>query len=1167
MPLKDANGNQINPFEWMRQSNKTIAWIGKFRKDDPNPRYIFSQGRHQSKNEGPLDPATLFEVLKPCLYRSDEYALTIGKMAYRAYTLKPPISAGNDDKVQPILMDSKLMEAVERYAASGSNEDEHATIAQDIGGDLFKELLNNLNIVARFTHSHFAKSLLTIAKNYLLLYTNTKLPRNLRKSVANWNKIISTNQFVATAIVTYLVCYDGDNSKVMIDFRKNLQTHKFGKTQDEKRIIDQLESGLKHLKEILRQNTEGDSVWSQTIMQNDFESGWLENYADNLDFGISGCTQIYACQPNTFIAYYQTFIQASDALQRFVRTPTLHAFLFCWFASKYGHHTYNALDQAAKSMYQTSIQDEGKTWYRDYGEDESAIQRKVKKSKEAAERTIDKFAQQVGEQADSYKMYARAVQETIEEGFYPKRKFDSSTLYKRLEELFVLLSQLTSAEMVQLSKEIVELQTKLRVFNDTIVGLKKENQTLTINDFKKALQAKARDEDEKTFVQKVIENTEYPDNSQLLKERVGDAFASVLTQQCHEKLATNYQGQAENLKQGEWNLERIYRLRRVLNLPSSSEKSSLPGISVTTQVMVNTETEEKKAKCLKLFQSTAETVLNQSLLKPQKQSLPVPIQLRNDVEQLSSLISDGKIKGKINHGKVCLGNVQIEMNDEQEPVTIEIEMDSQENWPKLLSKEAQVEFDKKTYSVVEVFNADGSLDKFLRQMPLDKGLLPQFEQLSVSGNAIQEKYVNVQQVNDPLQSQFEKKCRAWLLGEYIAAAPKEETNLDGVDVSQVLGIMMDMVEKIGDPSVGEPLFNSGPDDKTTAKLPEINLSKYYPVVDDDDEGPGELADVLLFYYELAKSLQEVSSYLKELRDLKSSFNLLRNEDIKVIILNETLPEHVERVKAVPKYLEVQDVPAFIYLTKQSEADQGLLKFSNRILNALPKPTGQILQLPIVVSAQALNVNNVAMPVINEQGLSLPMIAPTSMTGSMAAKTLVVKDVPTNPLILMFLSLMVENNNVFGYWPKDVDVMVDLEDYLMDKVGVAFDANKPLVTYFRKIWLEQQEKHPHAFLRHNLIFVKWVNMALLLKAQGSNLKEGKLFDEAYTQQDYYEAAFSMSGLRNLQGRMIPYCGEQPIANGGFPPSLLNTPNFGAIVKNNEQAITFQQIDWRQQLGYL
>ncbi|OAD20471.1 hypothetical protein THIOM_003827 [Candidatus Thiomargarita nelsonii] len=52
-------------------------------------------------------------------------------------------------------------------------------------------------------------------------------------------------------------------------------------------------------------------------------------------------------------------------------------------------------------------------------------------------------------------MYAQAVQENIEEGFYPDRKFDSITLYKRLEALFVLLSQLTSAEMVQLSKEIV----------------------------------------------------------------------------------------------------------------------------------------------------------------------------------------------------------------------------------------------------------------------------------------------------------------------------------------------------------------------------------------------------------------------------------------------------------------------------------------------------------------------------------------------------------------------------------------------------------------------------------------------------------------------------------------------------------------------------------------
>jgi hypothetical protein len=354
MSLVNANGDPIDPLEWMKQSNQTIAWIGKFRQEDPNPRYIFSQGKHLSLNEGPLDPATLFEVLKPCLYRSDEYAITIGKMAYRAYTLKPPITAGKDDKPQPLLMDSKLLDAVERYAASGSNEDEDAKIAQDIGGELFKELLKNLDIVARFTHSHFAKALLTIAKNYLLLYANTKLPGNLKKSVANWTHILSTDQFVATAIVTYLVCYDGDNVKAMGDFRKSLQEYKFGRTTgDKKTIIDQLESGLSQLKKNFVHESRGGIAYGHKPKTKLILNlvGW-KKYADSQDFGFNGCTQLSGSQPNTFIVYYQTFHQASDAIHRFVRTPTLHAFLFCWFASKYADHTYNALGDPAKSMYE-----------------------------------------------------------------------------------------------------------------------------------------------------------------------------------------------------------------------------------------------------------------------------------------------------------------------------------------------------------------------------------------------------------------------------------------------------------------------------------------------------------------------------------------------------------------------------------------------------------------------------------------------------------------------------------------------------------------------------------------------------------------------------------------------------------------------------------------------
>src|SRR5690606_37798596 len=94
---------------------------------------------------------------------------------------------------------------------------------------------------------------------------------------------------------------------------------------------------------------------------------------------------------------------------------------------------------------------------------------------------------------------------------------------------------------------------------------------------------------------------------------------------------------------------------------------------------------------------------------------------------------------------------------------------------------------------------------------------------------------------------FTRGARALALGEYMSATPPEESNLGVADLSNVLGIALDMVEHVGEVDDGK-MFKAGvtlPPDV----LARMNLSVHYPV-----NNARELSSVLQYHYGQCETL-------------------------------------------------------------------------------------------------------------------------------------------------------------------------------------------------------------------------------------------------------------------------------------------------------------------------
>ena len=271
------------------------------------------------------------------------------------------------------------------------------------------------------------------------------------------------------------------------------------------------------------------------------------------------------------------------------------------------------------------------------------------------------------------------------------------------------------------------------------------------------------------------------------------------------------------------------------------------------------------------------------------------------------------------------------------------------------------------------------LDEFTAsrdEADLPKDVLDQVDTLSKTQDKIHTKYTAMDQ-----NARLNRGLRTLLLGEYMLAAPAGTVHLGEDDLSVILGIMLDMVEHIGDATkdgrVEPKLLTNAPTEGLTG-LSHINISGHYPVADF-----GQLDAVLEYHYTLCQKLTKARTYLREIGELSRFLDAVAGT-LKVVIINDTLRGYCDNVKASSQFLAAADAPAIVYLTAQAGADRESLEaFAKKVVRAVQDRTNSPnVQIPIVVSADPnLSPNGVALPLLCPKTVGLPSVRAVESPGA------------------------------------------------------------------------------------------------------------------------------------------------------------------------------------------
>ncbi|MBR8828176.1 MAG: hypothetical protein DSM107014_09820 [Gomphosphaeria aponina SAG 52.96 = DSM 107014] len=1127
----------------LKKSNKTLAIIGKFRSEDDQIRYVF---KNTGTKDGKISVADLFAKLKPELRSSSKGILPIGDTIFNKYELDTPLNAGDKGNSQPILFDSPLLDGT---IYSG----EEATGIQEQGKEVVKQLIESLDTVAYFTKSNFTKSLLKIAKHYLFLEANEHLEHKIAED-AQWYTTIYSERGLCSIIVQYLSAHEQDEPEIEIAFRKflnDLKNNSGEKIYTEEQI-NQLAEALIRCKRVMLDGAEEDTTWSKIAKTSVFS--WLKNYASDSDYGISHPQIGKKVGDRNFLAYYNVFMEASDKIHRLVRTQAIHSSIFCWLASKYTKWEVTSTEQAAQKMYEIGVENQGEKRIR--GESREARSRNLELIQKAK---IEETIANKIEGDENYQIFAEIAEDNIFVALLPDRAVTLKALRLRAKNLFKKLNQIASGKAGQLLKENDEFNQLFVKYYRSILNTETDAE---ITEFAERLNKEAAKDkdlekfknlDMKKLIEVVIKKAQEDEEDRTLKIKVKEAFISEFAQKSKNRFAEEYLKNQDQITREKQNAEDLYDLRSMIDVGFKQETAGGPVNVVTDLSMPDFDNidQDIKIKRRENIRQETQTATNKSFNGQIVAAKP------SIFESLPANTKSNVIDGE---GQT-IGSFTINKNN------IELTVDNIEDSDKISSTEAKIEFDGKTYKIhdldiPEIMDLPKS-DEIKKAKKIAETAQNNFQQLSKSMDAILEKYQN-EESSEPY---FNRSFRSLLLCEYIQSAPKGATQIGREDLSNILGLMVDIVEHIGEVD-NDKIFDGvlSKEPELLRLLQKINLSQYYPV-EEGEEGKRQISTILQYHYELCKKLNNVKKYLQELEELKNFFAAMQRTDLEIVVINSTVGEYgdIYNIEDYETYSFNADYPAVVYLTSQSQADAGSLTKMADTLGELidDYDNAKNLQIPIFVSPQTLPVDKIPLPLIcPTEKFELPLLVfdPNETPGKdKLSITTDWQEQQNSYLLLSAATMLVDSSIAMGSVTK---FLPPVSNKIRKDFDINIKKNQALVDLLRQFWLSSKCK-----LIDTLIFTKWLNVMILAKREDNkiNIKEdfGQVLDEKLWNirefPEVSQAAFAtISPLANLPVKVEynnQFSSPSSLGGGDFP--MMET--YGTSLEKAEKYIF--EVPWK------
>jgi hypothetical protein len=421
--------------------------------------------------------------------------------------------------------------------------------------------------------------------------------------------------------------------------------------------------------------------------------------------------------------------------------------------------------------------------------------------------------------------------------------------------------------------------------------------------------------------------------------------------------------------------------------------------------------------------------------------------------------------------------------------------------------------------------------------------------LTTANNRIADAYTS--QLPD---GDIHRDARALALTEYMLAAPPATLGLDVSDVSNVLGVMIDMVRHIGDRGLGEKLFLPGPLEDQTP-LSKINLSEHYPAVDSP-----HFSEIFKYHYDLCENLNKVHDFLSDVAEVRDLLRMLRGSSTRVVIYNETLEEHADE-GTNEALCPIAHPSRVIYITRQADAP-GLSTLATRIVDLFnKKKEAPRFSLPIIVSPVKLT-GAPSLPFIDPSVVALPpMIAmheeilrdkskgkgkklPEDKLLLQLQSSSESAEVHIHPLLLLAASLTLSSSqdSRFGVLGE---VHHKLQKELRSNLGVTAVQAGKLVELLRSVWTS-----PEGPVIPLLLVATWLNVAAAALRSGTEIPKGAFYNwvasvyaDVTTRQEIFNAFGTLKednaaldqqvSLKNAQGTAM-------VAQGSGADYSLMTP---------------------------
>lgn len=1031
--------------ELLRKSNKTLAIMGLFRSGDEQVRYVVKRSGSQGGTVSPM--ANFFNEVKPELRCLTKGVLEVGDKRFYKYNLKTPLEADNTYYSQPILFDSPLLEGI------GYLRNEEKTI-QEQGKTVVKKLIEKLDHIAYFTHSNFSKSLLKIAKEYLYITVNLKEDEHL-VSVAQWRNTFNSDHTLCSKILQYLTAYEPDEPEIETDLRQYLKSIK--KENSDVSVytheqIKKLVEALVQCKTVMRKGDEEDVTWRKITEFKEFS--WLEDYRGDSIYGLKHP----GLGKNSFLAHYQSFIEASDEIHRLVRTQAIHPSIFCWLVSKYSEWDGSAetIADAASEMFEIGVKKQGDDRIRSETYEEQCKNRQIIK-----EAKVDEQFNEI-EGDENYKQPAEIVKDNIYDVLLPERSFGRKALLKRAKGLFTFLSQMAGGKVGELLRENDKFNHLFVKYYRKILNTESDR----IEDFQKELGNLAKTDREarefqfniEGFIEEVIEKAKQSETKDVvLKIKVKEAFISEFARESKTSFARRYLENKNEIESDLQLAEDLYDLRSGTEVSSQNMKAGNPALVLTELVMPDYDNVEEEVK------KSRKERFEKELIAAAKDSGKKSISFTHT--EASKKLDPGNYPIMENGEKK--GEIEIQAGKDPE-----LTLDNPSEANELNSEDAELKT-KDDSENIKIVDLDIPLEEILPEEESKIRKIVEkdefrYELLSETQDDILKTY------SDKEEPELQRGLRALLLSEYILAAPEEATPLGREDLSNILGLMVDIIQHLGDLKNDKILDGVLREDVNLENLlQKINLSKYYPVTDNDTKAKDELSEIIQYQLALCQQLNNVENYLKEIAELRDFLEAIKRTDLEIVVLNTTLEKHAK--EGYDRFLAIADSPSIVYLSSQasdtknsSTITDSLNEMAKSIAEFIPElDNAETLQIPIFVSQE--NVANCSLPLVSAQQVELPELS-SQKDGDLTVSSVI----QTYPYLLLCAALMLNSESgVFGKLEKPSRTQV--KKPINKSLKKSIKDGQTVVDVLRQVWLNSSAK-----LIDTLIFTKWLNVMILAK---------------------------------------------------------------------------------------